>query len=431
MANPVYAPGIERIGTAYDIMKGNPLSTVGIDPGISKQRVFELTYVQGKTTPDSYQWSVPDHTVVDPVMSSCSASFVSRTMTGEEQYVQSLEEHVIADVIADISWDAKFAANRDYRLVSDTTKNNQTIIVQSSAQCVLYAVALYLNDAPKLDPAFLTLVAQLPTTYDEYAYTTLVDKYGTHVVTSMNLGGRFGQRSALADIGYVDLLKGNVNIEYSAALAAQVSSGDSNMTPTQKEEASQFSAKTVAGSSATFNIGGPFKADSAAWAASVMQEGPMPLRYEVQSLDRLFTTQYMPAASVAKRDNVRKILNSYCAVLMSRGLTNTCVAPEVDRPLPTMQKILYSYNTYDDATCGGAPTYSQLRGSSDCTPYPFEGYQTQATRVARCDATTVYLQDYTDKNCGTKLGEEYPYWDIIRCKQDPLHMPNYYSLVCH
>lgn len=229
-----------------------------------------------------------------------------------------------------------FRSSLDFKKVDDVTRNNRTVVVQSLAQCEYYSVRFDNVYSASLAPDFLRLAMSLPAVYNEEAYYELVRAYGTHVITGMSLGGRFGQQSTFYDLDYVDVIKSGSSIQRKAEYAAVVAAGYADrLTDAQLQEAHEFVTKAK-----DFTIwmeGGQFNPTVTEWMKTV-RASPKPVRVELTSLDKLFSSIWMdpkiyPDVDI-KRRNVQKMLSSYCDLLVQFGQVRTCEPFGEDRPVP-------------------------------------------------------------------------------------------------
>jgi hypothetical protein len=291
-------------------------------------------------------------------------------MTGVHSYQSSLDQQVKVSVSG---WGARFSASVDYKSLENETSSQQSVLVQSSAQCEVYAATLNLNDAPSLSSDFLALAAALPAEYDKEAYLTLLSQYGTHVVTGLHLGGRFGQHSSFTVDSYTQMEEENVNIEVAAGFSAWGASADaSSMTDDEKKTADTFNQKKT--TSGVFTVGGQYNHDAEKWIPTV-RALPMPVTIELMQLDSLFDSLYMPASSAAKQENTQRALLEYCTDLESQGTVSSCTVPGPDSPVPEIPSVQqestppedspdnrdYHYLNRHNIDCGSSSSIQQFQ----------------------------------------------------------------------
>ena len=92
--DPRKMPNIGYILRGYDILLGNPMSTIAsTDPGFCLQPIFSAKY-SGKVTADQ-RYSIPDGMEVLSCVGKCSMTFGSTLIEGASSYMSSLDVKVI------------------------------------------------------------------------------------------------------------------------------------------------------------------------------------------------------------------------------------------------------------------------------------------------------------------------------------------------
>ena len=308
-SQPKY-PNIGYLGSSYDIIRGNPLNTAGSDPGFVGRGVFQYTYNQGLTTADG-RYSIPDYTTVNDA-DSCSFSFSSRINKDTASYMDSLKIHVDASFKG---WAASFSASADYKEVHESTQNYQTVFITSQAQCEAYGASI--DDAP-FSVGFVNYVRYLPDVLNsstKYYYFNFIQIFGTHIVTALKMGGRFGVRSEFSATNYSNLFSFGVNVKASAGYSGQVDVSASLATDVQKKAAKAFNDERR--SYKIFQIGGKPPVDEKGTAfqwAKTVKNYPLPLSYSLSELYKYFTSQYFPNIKSInkKKENLRNVTLEYC-----------------------------------------------------------------------------------------------------------------------
>ena len=298
------------MGSCYDILRGNPQNTGGLDPGFLHQGIFQFTYNQGLTTADG-RYSIPDYTTVNDAQ-SCSFSFSSRLDKDTASYMDSLKIHVDTSFKG---WAASFSASADYQQVHEVTQSRQTLYISSQAQCEAYGASI--DDAPFSD-SFFKAVLYLPEVLNSSTkldYLTFIQQYGTHIVTALKMGGRFGVRSEFAIANYSSLYSSGVNVKASAGYSGLVDINASLATDTQKKAAEKFN--DLRNSHQMYQVGGnpPVNENGTAfeWAQTVKKK-PLPLSYRLTELYKYLTSQYFPNITNInkKKENLQNVTLDYC-----------------------------------------------------------------------------------------------------------------------
>ena len=310
--SPPKYPNIGYLGSCYDIFKGNPEATKGQDPGLKSLGIFQFTYNQGLTTADG-RYSIPDDTTVNDAQ-SCSFSFSSGITKNTGSYMDSLKVHVDASFKG---WGASFSASTDYQDVEKSTQSGERVFVSSQARCEAYGASI--NDAAFTND-FINTVSYLPVDLDsstEGNYISFIQEYGTHVLTSLMMGGRYGMRSEFKTSDYTSLASSGINVKASAGYSGLVHVGGSLDTAEKEEAAREFN--NLRSTFKLYQVGGdpPIDANGTAfeWAQTV-QEDPLPLSYSLKEIHKYFTSRYFPDDPNIdmKRDNLRNMTGKYCTI---------------------------------------------------------------------------------------------------------------------
>lgn len=196
LEEPRKFPNINYLGSSYNIFKGNPHSTEGLDPGFMGQGLYEFSYHQGKVTPDG-RYCIPDNMSVMESL-ACSFDFSSRSIKEITSYFQSLEVDVDADFTG---YGASFSASTNYKEVKENTDSREIQYVSSHAYCEAYLAAL--EPGANLAEGFIRAVNGLPNTTNNAKYFDFIRAYGTHYVASVRMGGRYGFQSKFETNSYM------------------------------------------------------------------------------------------------------------------------------------------------------------------------------------------------------------------------------------
>ena len=187
--------------------------------------------------------------------------------------------------------------------------------VLSHNACEAYGASV--DDAPFLD-GFFNAVHYLPEILNsstKHDYLTFIEQYGTHIVTALKMGGRFGVRSEFATSNYSNLCSSGVNVKASAGYSGLVDISASLATDAQKKAAQSFNDQRR--SYKMYQVGGDPPVDdnrtAFKWAKSVKND-PLPLSYSLTELYKYFTSQYFPNITNIneKKENLRNVTLDYC-----------------------------------------------------------------------------------------------------------------------
>ena len=307
--DPPRIPNIGYLGSCYNIFKGNPFATGGtLDPGfLSAQNIFTFTFDDRLTTTDG-RYSIPDHTNVNAI-GSCSFAFSSQVTKDIRSYMDSLKRKVETSFSG---WGASFSQSYDYNDASDSMRYGENMFISSSAECQAYGASIA---NIQLTSHFRKSVSNLPATKSRYEYFDFVDVWGTHIATTLIMGGRYGFRSEMSTSMYSELTSRGFSVMAAAGYSGLFSISASYLTEEQKEEMEAFENSRK--SYKIFQIGGTPPADedqsALAWAQTV-KDDPLPMAYTLKQLQEYFTPRYFPEDKdiETKRINLAEATVEYC-----------------------------------------------------------------------------------------------------------------------
>ena len=315
-AEPPRFPNIGYLGSGYNIYKGNPHSTQGLDPGFTFNNLYKFTYNDGQTTADG-RYSIPDGTNADK-SSACSFDFFSESIQNSGSYYESLRREISAGFGG---WGASFSASSDFNEVYENSFSGSTIYMESSAVCEAYAANAG-DNVKRFSEAFQEDVKHLSpdATNPEREARIFFDRWGTHVVYRMRTGGRYGIKSSFSSGAYSQMYATGRDIETSAGYSGIFSLNNNVLNSEQRQQAEEFEG--FRNDFLIFQIGGkpPLSDEDLStfeWAESV-HENPLPLKYDVQEITSVLTSANFPDDE--KIDEKREFLEhhvtgSYCLSL--------------------------------------------------------------------------------------------------------------------
>ena len=336
---PPILNNIGYVGDTYNILLGNPKTTTGeVDPGFVGANIFQFTYNQNLTTSDG-KYLIPDNTTINAI-DSCSFTFSSSTTTDTKSYMDSLKVHVDADFSG---WGASFSASADYKDVHSSTQNSETVFISSHAECQSYGASI--NGAP-LAQGFKVAVYNLSVTNDTQQYVGFIKTWGTHVASSLIMGGRYGYRSSFTTETYSSLVSSNLSIKASAGYSASYSINANVGTDVEKEQADKFENSRK--SYEIYQVGGlpPTSGNGSTtdWIKTV-KENPLPLKYNLVEISTLLYPQYFPNDTNinSKREMWRQAAMEYCESIPD--IDSTLCATEFGPTSPNRIIIQFIVNT--------------------------------------------------------------------------------------
>ena len=223
------------------------------------------------------------------------------------------------DVSADFSgWGASFSASSDYKEVHENSVSHLYRYVSSHASCEAYVASVQINTMP-LNPAFKKAVHDLPSESTALEdYKDFIQHWGTHTVTTLTMGGRYGVQSSISNDDYTSMASSGLDIKAAAGYSGIVSLNSDAATSSQKEQAEQFESYRT--DYQIYQIGGkpPLNETTSSfeWAQTV-KDNPLPLLYTLFPLTDYLTSQYFPNDKniSKKQSNLHEATTEYCKSL--------------------------------------------------------------------------------------------------------------------
>ena len=285
-------PNIGYLGSSYNIFKGNPLSTKGLDPGFTFRNPVRFTYDEGTTTPDG-RYLIPDHTQVLQA-GACSFQFSSESIQDTYSYRESLRVEVTAEFGG---FGASFSTSTDFKEVYESTGSEGTRFMSSAVRCEVYHASLLstaaLSDEFREDVRRLPVDAD-PDTTKRYVHNFL-NSWGTHYAQRLRMGGRYGIRSSFSSSNFSELHSSGVDVTTAAGYSGKRSLNNEVVVGEEREAALKFESQRE--DFQIYQIGGkpPLGSDdnSQDWASTV-SSNPIPLSYDLLETKDLLTSEYFP-----------------------------------------------------------------------------------------------------------------------------------------
>ena len=343
---PPRFPNIGYVGSTYNIFKGNPRSTKGLDPGFTLRNMFQFTYYGGAVTPDG-RYSIPDNTQAHS-SSACTFDFFSETNQNIASYLNSLQVDASADFRG---WGASFSASADYKEVHASSSSHESTYVSSTATCEAYVASVQL-EAASLNPAFVNAVQDLPPQPSDLTdYLDFIHEWGTHTATQLRMGGRYGVQSSITSDSYTNMVSTGLDIKAAAKYSGLISLNANVGNEDERESAQAF--ESFRRDYQIYQIGGkpPLNETTSAfdWAQTV-KDNPLPLKYNLLPLTNYLTSRYFPDDKdiSKKQSNLQEAALEYCQTIEVTDI-NYCVN---NGPTSTPKIEVLFTNSYTELPCG-------------------------------------------------------------------------------
>ena len=281
---------VAYIGVGYNVFAGQPLPFLSqassfLDPGF-RQPIYNSPE-PGVIT--------PDHVNIRSADASVSAASTSSIKT-EEDYVSaqssSLGGGISAAPLGSLTASAGFESS------SKTSLTEQKVVVSMTSTVSVYDVAI--NAATRtpnqFTDQFIELIRSLPSAYNaftESTYAFIFKNFGTHVVSRLQLGGRWTFESVFTSRSYsktaADASKFSAGMQ--AAFNAIKVSGD--VSSARSDSASQSFAKST-NKMTLYTSGGPPVATFDAWKTAMTENDRLaPIKCTLMPLHELVAMIYI------------------------------------------------------------------------------------------------------------------------------------------
>ena len=233
---------------------------------------------------------------------------------------------------ADVSgggWGLSFSASAGYKQASSTISTGEYAYILSTASCTYYFSKLIKNEPPPLHHSFVDWIRRLgENVNDDDLYIDFFDAYGTHIPSQVKFGARYTQENKIESKKLETMAEEGVNVAVAASYSGMFSAGGGfSMDQSQRESASNFQ-KNVEKKTITVGAPPPPSGDAQKWA-SMVQDSPVPVSYDLVSIEEIFTETYMGGLEV-DYEQIRKKIGSddmkqkYCKKLQADGLVDSC-----------------------------------------------------------------------------------------------------------
>ena len=278
---PDFFPNFDYALYGYNIFYGYPLA-IGHDPGLTRP-IFEADYSDDLHFSADCRYHIPRGFYLASDV-SCKTTFSSSAVVSSKQYSESLEIAVDAGV----NW-FSFSASSEYKKKTTVLDSGSSVYIMSGAECNSYFSKMNTEQPPQISKDFINAAKNLKTLNDTYDFFR---KYGTHYFRHTTFGARYIYENKMNKHKFLEESLSSVNIEARATLASMFSiSGGAGMSKSNKALALDFQSKVE---TRTISIGAapPENGKSLTWASTV-KKNPIPIRFQMESIENLFTPKFM------------------------------------------------------------------------------------------------------------------------------------------
>jgi len=274
------------LAMGYNIYYGNPRTTkAGVDPGFTTfagAPIYQQNYNGGKSGDQRYAMPEGFSAVKD---FGCALDFSSTSTYKFSNYTDTLKADASVSASGVSEYGAgSFSASGDYNSFRERIASSKQRMVSSTAECVVYYATVNTYAKPKLTDDFAAAIKQAPSNYGDGSWWfDLFDHFGTHYLTSAQLGARYGFTSYFDEMSWTNVEKTGWGVQaaasYEGDFKAGVGGGGGNAKTAQEAFDSNMAGYSEISLGATPVAGG----DVNKWATQVFAE-PMPIKYNLESL---------------------------------------------------------------------------------------------------------------------------------------------------
>lgn len=315
-------PNIGFLFAGYDLMRGNPIATgvggvVTNDPGL-KGTTFDSTFTELQTTQD-LRYTLPDNISVRSC-SGCQLDFSSTIMASTTDYTNKLSTRAsISTSYKSLGFKAKISASAAYDRVKKEIFGTESTVIHSEASCCAYEAEIQQYTLPDFHPNFLSALAGLPEEYDQRAYSSIIDSFGTHHVQKTSIGALFGEQSFMTKQNRETFESHDFSIEVAASASGWGASGSVQAGSEKNvERATTFRSATSGRQTYTRGSLPPADGNAVTWANTAI-ENPAPISLQLNRIDNL----PLPV-SASVLSNYGRAIDGYCQLLAAEGLIASC-----------------------------------------------------------------------------------------------------------
>nr|KAG5687468.1 hypothetical protein BaRGS_030473 [Batillaria attramentaria] len=166
---------------------------------------------------------------------------------------------------------------------------------------------------------------------NELTYIKFFEKFGTHFLREAKFGASYTYEYKMNSRDYKLETERGVNVAVSASYSGAFSVGaELNMDASFKASAANFQKKVTW---KTITIGAPPSPSGNAleWASTV-KESPVPVSYDLASIEELFTERFMAVPGMQRyaidyrkiAERIKTTKRKYCEMLKDKGLVDDC-----------------------------------------------------------------------------------------------------------
>ncbi|KAL4462605.1 hypothetical protein ABPG74_000435 [Tetrahymena malaccensis] len=350
-----YVPNIQYLGQGYNIFTSNPHSSQGLDPGYKNIAAINLTYADNlwQNVNPERTYFVPDGVQLSQ-QKSCTMSFTARQVASMMDYTNSLDASVS---IKGTFFGGKFRASVDYQDMQNDIESGEYQYVVSHSSCSVFQLDIL--DTPNYHPQFtndiqidfsnLLSIQDNSNDAEANAYYDFFDKWGTHIVYSVNLGSLFGYKFQMLNSDIQTMNNQGIDITASATLFNV--RGRTN-TQLEQDNLDSFSQSIQKWTSYSIGATPDLNNDPANWATQTLTK-PMPIKSSITPYHEALNIFTQGGNTILQSSQILQLYyklrlysNSYCSQrLLPNEQIDYCNAEtETDYNFSQQQQVVTYYD---------------------------------------------------------------------------------------
>lgn len=327
---PVYQ-NFGYIFSGYNIFRGDPSAPgAGSDPGFTGRPLFKTDFSGCEKTADQQHRTPKGVSMLGD--SGCSISWDRKEFSSAKAYASQASHGMSIGAQVEVpvpdapgvSASAGFGLSNSYSSARSDISQNNWKMTHSQAECSVYRMVLS-TDPPETSSVFGNYIDRM--NLDEASFHEMFDVYGTHYLTQMKMGSKYGHQRFVGECDAkraseethshsFDLNLGlKVVDEASAGFGAHWDS--SHATQEENTWHTAFSSQKVVtlGTALQFDDQGMDD-----WGARSKVD-PMPIRYDMDFICK-------HPAMQSHQDDCNSALQTYCQYLQQSNPNLPCLASE-------------------------------------------------------------------------------------------------------
>ncbi|XP_078368560.1 uncharacterized protein LOC144652419 [Oculina patagonica] len=319
-------PNIDYIFHGYNFLYGNPIvdPKQGRDPGVSRMPIFKATFDRGLTTSDQ-RYLIPDGMSFLKAV-SCRVDFSSLEDRNEKSYIDSLANTVGAGVSF---LGFGFKASTTVQHKTEELRKVSYSYVNTEAVCSVYTGAVFMDMPPKPSDEFVSSLKKCEVEPTDDNFRKLIDNYGTHFLTDVVMGSKFGEESKIVTDQYEKMVSEGVDVGTAAGYSGRYAAGVTTETSSEKQQRERFESARTSKTTYSYGSNIPPDGDADTWA-SKSSDDPMPINMDITALSELMTEEFLGDTGIDYQKLKKPLidyLTQYCSKLVDEGKAKDCMPP--------------------------------------------------------------------------------------------------------